>query len=48
VIKDADDLKKAKKAAAAIESLIWKHCTVESYKRIRASRPQERRWGQCN
>jgi hypothetical protein len=34
-IKDADDLKKAKKAAAAIESLIQKHCTEESYKQIK-------------
>jgi hypothetical protein len=34
-IKDADDPKKAKKAAAAIESLIRKHRTEESYKRIK-------------
>jgi hypothetical protein len=34
-IKDADDPKKAKKAAAAIESLIRKHRTEESYKQIK-------------
>jgi hypothetical protein len=34
-IKAADDPKKAKKAAAAIELLIQKHCTEESYKRIK-------------
>ncbi len=34
-ITDADDPKKAKKAAAAIELLIRKHCTEESYKRIK-------------
>jgi hypothetical protein len=34
-IKDVDDPKKAKKAAAAIESLIRKHRTEESYKQIK-------------
>jgi hypothetical protein len=34
-IKDADDPKKAKKAPAAIKSLIQKHCTEESSKRIK-------------
>ncbi len=34
-IKDADNPKKAKKAAAVIESLIQKHCTEESYKCIK-------------
>jgi hypothetical protein len=35
VDEDADNPKKAKKAAAAIESLIRKHRTEESYKRIK-------------
>jgi hypothetical protein len=34
-IKETDDPKKAKKAAAAVESIIRKHRTLESYARIR-------------
>ncbi len=33
--RDADDPKAAKKAAAAVEALIRKHCTQESYTRIK-------------
>jgi hypothetical protein len=33
-VKEADDTKKVKKAAAAIESVICKHGTQESYNRI--------------
>lgn len=34
MIKETDDPKKAKKAAAAVESIIQKHHTLESYARI--------------
>jgi gamma-glutamyl:cysteine ligase YbdK (ATP-grasp superfamily) len=43
-IKDADDPKKAKKAAAAIESLIRKHSTEESYTRIKQVVHPKFRW----
>jgi hypothetical protein len=33
--RDADDPKAAKKVAAAVEALIWKHHTQESYTRIK-------------
>jgi hypothetical protein len=38
-VKDADDPKAAKKVAAAVEALIWKHCTQESYTRIKNVMP---------
>jgi hypothetical protein len=34
-VQDSDDPKIAKKAAAAVESLIWKHRTLESYAKIK-------------
>jgi hypothetical protein len=34
-VRDADDPKAAKKVAVAVEALIQKHCTQESYTRIK-------------